>query len=533
MYGTSNSFIDPNYYNGRFAERKELEQDYKWVDLNDPYGETKAAGTCISVEYDKHGKVCKILVDDSESNTLIVSNTGSGKTRRVLSPYILSCIKALESFVCHDPKGELYMFFVELLKKYGYDVFIINLREPLKGHRFNILQKAAQLYREGNEDRALEIVSNIAESIFSVIADKEDLFWTEVAKSLFICYFIMAVDLYPPEEVSLKTIYRIHIEGMVKMGASTALAVYLDAHKESKAYEHGIYTVTAPNDTRNSIFAVFSGGISRLIINDAISDTLSDSSDGIENISNEKKPTAVFIITRDEAPGTYSTVVASTIDLIYTSLIDQAQSREGLILPRRVHFILEEFGNIAALNNINNMLTASRSRGIRIVAVVQSLSQLDLIYNEKLSRNLIGNFHNLIYMNSTDMELVEIISKRCGTYINPYTNSSEPLLSPNLLTHLDKKRGETLMLLDRHYPYIAYLPDMTCYKDIAPIPRFEVKERKVQEKQYGKLTQYAKDVLSRRSEGQRSTDAFGREVAKPLKDRNLKIMDMIIERDKE
>jgi len=225
---------------------------------------------------------------------------------------------------------------------------------------------------------------------------------------------------------------------MVKMGSSTALAIYLDAHKDSKAYEHGIYTVTAPNDTRNSIFAVFSGGISRLIINDAISDTLSDSSEGIENISNEKKPTAVFIITRDEAPGTYSTVVASTINLIYTSLIDQAHSQDGLSLPRRVHFILEEFGNIAALDNINHMLTASRSRGIRIVAVVQSLSQLDLIYSEKLSRDLIGNFHNLIYMNSTDTELVEIISKRCGTYIDPYTNSylTEIMLFWRRLIHL-------------------------------------------------------------------------------------------------
>jgi len=528
-----NYYIDPNHNNARFAEPEELEQDYVWVDLKDKKKGKKAAGICVSVKYDKQGNVKEALIDSSESNTLIVSNTGSGKTRRVLSPYILSCIKALESFVCHDPKGELYMFFIELLKQYGYDIFVINLREPFKGHRFNILQKAAQLYKDGNEDRALEIASNIAESIYSVIVDKQDPYWTEVAKSLFLCYFIMAVDLYPPEEVSLKTIYRVHIEGMLKVGSSSALAVYLDAHKNSKAYEHGIYTVTAPNDTRNSIFAVFSGGISRLIINDAISDTLSDSSLGIENISNDKKPTAVFIVTRDEAPGTYSTVVASIINLIYTSLIDQAQSREGLCLPRRVHFILEEFGNIAPLNNINNMLTASRSRGIRIVAVVQSLSQLDLIYDEKMSRNLIGNFHNLIYMNSTDMELVEIISKRCGTYINPYTNSSEPLLSPNFLTHLDKKRGETLMLMDRNYPYIAYLPDMSCYTDIVPISSFDVEEREAQEKQYGKLTQYAKEALSRGTDGQKNADSFGRGLSKEARDKKLKIMEMIIESDKE
>ncbi len=533
MYETCKYYIDPNYNNARFAETEELEKDYKWVDLDDKNNGTKAAGVCIAVKYDKKGKVKKILVDNGESNTLIVSSTGSGKTRRILSAYLLSCIRAKESIIVHDPKGELYRFFYNMLNEYDYEVNVINMREPLKGDRFNILQKAAQLYKEGNEDRALEIVSNITETIYSVIADKDDPFWTEVSKSLFICYFIIAADLYPAEEVTLKSIYRVHIEGMVKTGSSTNLAIYLDEHKNSKAYEHGIYTVTAPNDTRNSIFSVFSGGIARLIINDAISDTLSDSSFEIESISNEKRPTAVFIITRDEAPETCSTVVSSMVDLIYTTLIDKAQSQEDLRLPRRVHFVLEEFGNIAALKNINNMLTASRSRGIRIVAVVQSLSQLDLIYNEKLSRNLIGNFHNLIYMNSTDMELVEIISKRCGTLVDPYTNTPEDLMSPNMLTHLDKKRGETLMLLDRNYPYISYLPDMSCYEDIVPITHFNIEEREITEKEYGKLTKYVRDTVSRKMENHRSTDAFGRNISDTVKERNMKIMNMIIEADED
>lgn len=488
-------YVDPNIDSGRFAEPEELEEDYTEISyVNNPPVNT-AAGVGIEVRCNKNGEVTGALVDGEDTNTIIVSSTGAGKTRRILSQYILSCIYAMQSFIVHDPKGEIYCFFYKLLKNSGFKVKVLNLREPMKGDRLNFLQEAAKLWKKGDKGRGLEVASGIAQTLYSPLEDKDDKFWTQSSVNLFLCYFTIAATLYEPEYVTLETIYRTHIEGIEKIHGKMRIEIYLEAHKDEKCYELGIPSVTAPNETRTSIYSVFTNGLVRVILNDEIADMTTKSTFKIDELVSGKQPMALFIITRDEAPQTYSTVVSSIVDMIYITLIDLAQKRNDNRLPRQVHFILEEFGNIAKLENINDMMTASRSRGIRMVVVLQSLCQLYLTYTKELAEVLIGNSQNLIYMSSTDMNLVEMISKRCGKIVDPYTNERRPLLSPDRLTHLDKKTGETLMLLDRHYPYISALPDLSSYKMIEPLERVVIKSRKRIEVKTGEFEKEVNRIL--------------------------------------
>ena len=141
-------YVDPNMNSGRFSEPEELEGDYSEI----LYENTKKpktndeAGLGIEIRCDTDGNVTGALIDGGDTNTIIVSSTGAGKTRRILCQYILSCIYALQSFVVHDPKGEIYSFFCKLLKKMGFRTKVINLRDPMKGDRLNFLQEAAILW---------------------------------------------------------------------------------------------------------------------------------------------------------------------------------------------------------------------------------------------------------------------------------------------------------------------------------------------------------------------------------------------------
>lgn len=493
-------YVDPNIDSGRFSEPEELEKHYSEVVYENkkrPRRNTKA-GIGIEVRCNENNEVVGALVDGEDTNTVIVSSTGAGKTRRALSQYILSCIYALQSFIVHDPKGEIYGFFYKLLIKLGFIVKVINLRDPMKGDRLNFLQKAAMLWKEGLEGRALEIARGIAQTLYSPLEDKDDKFWTQSSVNLFLCYFTIAASIYEPEYVTLSTIYKIHLEGLESTRGKARMKAYLDEHKNDKCYELGIPSVTAPNETRQSIYSIFTNGLVRVILNDEIADMTTNSTFSIEEMVSGKKPMALFIITRDEAPQTYSTVVSATVDMIYTTLIDLAHTKYNNRLPRQVHFILEEFGNIAKLENINDMMTASRSRGIRMVIVLQSLCQLHLTYTKELAEVLIGNSQNLVFMSSTDMGLVEMISKRCGTIIDPYTNESRPLLSPDRLTHLDKNSGETLMLLDRHYPYITTLPDLSHYKMIEPLDEVDIPTRKKISVETGLFTKTVDNLLDKK-----------------------------------
>ncbi len=477
----SEYFIDPNINSGRFAELEELEADYKRIRFDDKNEKDEsAAGIVIDVDFSDDGEITGGLVDGSDTSTIIVSSPGSGKTRKVLSPYGYSCINAGHSFIAHDPKGELFDFFNRSLNKYGYRTAVITLRDPSTGDGFNYIQIAAELYQQGKRSKAIGMVKAEAQTLYGPLENPEDPFWTNTAIKLFICYFVIACEIMDAKDVSLASIYRIHLEGLVKMGSKTRFKRYLDANEESPCYSLGISIAEAPNDTRESIFAVFSEGLTNVVLNDEVGDLTANSTIDIDQLSDESRPMALFIITKDEAPKTYSTIVSSMIDTIYTSLIEKAQARPSKKLPRPVHFILEEFGNLSKLENINDMVTASRSRGIRICAVVQSLCQLYITYNADVAKTLIGSFQNLVYMSSTDMELVKMISERCGTFIDPYTHESRDLLSPDRLMHLDKKKGETLMLLDRHYPYITQLPDVSQYKmiQISEAQSFPEREKK-------------------------------------------------------
>ncbi|MBQ0027307.1 MAG: type IV secretory system conjugative DNA transfer family protein [Lachnospiraceae bacterium] len=492
-----NHYINPNVTYSRYAEPEELEADYTEVRYDDPDVINEAAGIGIEIRRNNRGEVIGALVDGRDTNTIIASSTGAGKTTYLLQ-YILSCIYARMPFVVHDPKNELYGIFYTLLMERGYRVRVINFREPTKGDRFNFLKGAAKVYKEGEKGKALVMVSEIASQLYSEVEDVNDKFWTETSVNLFLCYFCIAAEIYEPEEVNLQTIYGIHIVGMVKEGTKMWIQTYLDAHRDDKCYELGIPFADAPNDTRQSIHAVFSSGLVHALLDDDVADLTSDSSFSIDELVSTDKPTALFIITSDETPKAYSSIVAAIVETIYSSLIKYAQ-KDGKTfsrLPKSTHFIIDEAGHIK-FNNINEMMTTSRGRGIRVVLVLQSLKQLNVLYGKDLTDIIIGNAQNFVYLSSTDMELQKLISDRCGNRINETTGKIEPLISTNDLARF--RLGDALLLLDRHMPYRTTFPDLPSYKMLEPLERVEFAERTKLEKTPNLFKEKVKELAKEKS----------------------------------
>ena len=137
-------YVDVNKNNGRFSEVEEMKKDFRRINFENPEKNIQtASGPAIEIELNENGNVIGGYMDEGDNNTAIISQTGSGKTRRILVPYLLSCIQAAQPLIIHDPKGEIYGFFYTQLKKNGYDIKVLNFREPMKGDRFNPLQDAA------------------------------------------------------------------------------------------------------------------------------------------------------------------------------------------------------------------------------------------------------------------------------------------------------------------------------------------------------------------------------------------------------
>ena len=95
-------------------------------------------------------------VDDSENHTLIIGQSGSGKTTALVTPLVKSLMKHDESMVISDLKGEIYRDQAAELKERGYNVIVINLRNPGEGNAWNPLSLPYQLYKQGNIDKAID-----------------------------------------------------------------------------------------------------------------------------------------------------------------------------------------------------------------------------------------------------------------------------------------------------------------------------------------------------------------------------------------
>ena len=116
-----------------------------------------------------------VWVDDGESHTLIMGSTGSGKTRRLITPLIKILAKKGESMILTDPKGELYEENVAMLTAKGYNIVLLNLRDPEKGNAWNPLTLPYQLYKEGS-DKANELLSDLAKNLLHD-EKTDDPFW--------------------------------------------------------------------------------------------------------------------------------------------------------------------------------------------------------------------------------------------------------------------------------------------------------------------------------------------------------------------
>lgn len=107
----------------KYSQYIPQKQETRWASVD----EIRKASAYINLEADSYptaglpllsnGK--EAYVDDKDTHSLIFGATGSKKTRLFCMPLINIMLKAGESFVATDPKGELYAKTSGLAKKWG------------------------------------------------------------------------------------------------------------------------------------------------------------------------------------------------------------------------------------------------------------------------------------------------------------------------------------------------------------------------------------------------------------------------------
>lgn len=454
----------------RFESEEEIKDRY--TEVNFESGDVMGAGVPII----STGRTA--YVDDSEASTFVVGASGSGKTRKILMPYTLSCIRKNENLVIHDPKGEINRYMYRKLEKKGYEVIVLDYRRPLRGDRYNPLEYPSKIYKEGNTSRAAEMFQAFSETMFSDRKSEKDRFWDLTAASYMTGLSLLQAELLPEKECTINHLYDLHIQGDGKYGRSKYIKEYYNrpGAKDAPSYKLAAPAINAPSDTQGGLYSVYTSCLTPFVLNEDIIDATANSTFDVRDLVEKK--CAVFIITKDEG-SVYNKLISATIDQMYERLIDIAEEEYDGRLPRRINFILDEFGNLAAINNMSGKITAGRSRNIRWLIVCQSMDQLRLLYENKGASIIFGNCANLVYLYSTDIMLLQRISAMCGLYSDELTGAKHPLMSMDHLRYLNKDKGEVLLLLERARPFVGYLPDISAYP-VSPTQHVNVCERERQ-----------------------------------------------------
>ena len=401
----------------------------------------------------------EMFVDNGEYHNLVIGSTGSGKTQTIVKPMVNLLAKKGESMIITDPKGEIYKYSANYLKSKGYKIIVLNFREPLRGNSWNPLTLPFKYYRSGNQDKAIELLDDVALNILYDPSNKsESDFWEKSSADYFSGLALGLFKDAKEEEVNLNSINAMSTVGEERYATSNYIKEYFTMKGEtSNEYIFASSVINAPTDTKGGQLATFRQKIRKFSTGEALSEMLSYSDFDMRSIGDGK--TAIFMIIHDEKK-TYHSLMTIFIKQCYETLIDAAQENGGK-LPVRTNFILDEFANMPPLKDVDAMVSAARSRDIRFTFIIQNFAQLNDVYGDNVAEIIKGNCGNIVYLISTEMKALEEISKMCGEVKvtdDKDKNATRPLIS---ITDLQKmKLFEAIIIRLRMSPFRTKLePD--------------------------------------------------------------------------
>ena len=441
-FGFSLNKKDKGY--ARWAKKSEIKKQLKKVD---PKAFTSDAAGLVVMN---NGK--ELWVDNGEAHNIIIGATGSGKTQAVVFPLVQVLAKKGESMIITDPKGEIYEQTGTMLRERGYNIVLLNFRSPQNGNGWNPMALPYKLYKEGNTDKAIELLEDLALNIlYEEKNGNADPFWEKSAADYFTGLALGLFEDASEAQINLNSMNLMSSLGEERFGGpnNNYIKEYFNAKDPSRpAYVNASGTVYSAEDTKQGVLSTFKQKVKLFASRDNLSEMLCKSDFDMHDIGRQK--TAVFMIVQDEKK-TLHPLATIFIKQCYETLIDVAQQSGGK-LPYRTNFILDEFANMPPLKDVTTMVTAARSRLIRFTFIIQNYAQLTQVYGKENAETIKGNC-NITYLISSELQALEELSKLCGEVKSKEKDktASTPLVTVSDLQRL--QQYETISLRLRTMPF--------------------------------------------------------------------------------
>ncbi len=392
---------DGQHGTARFSTNSELRRTYKYIPYEPKVWRKKAKkenlnlpqGVILGVK--KKNGIDYAMVDDDDVHTLMIGAAGCGKTAFWLYPNLEYACAAGMSFLTTDTKGDLYRNYGNIAKQYyGYDVAIIDLRNPTKSDGNNLLHlvnKYMDEYKAHHENIALKAKAEkyakiIAKTLIFSDGDAasygQNAFFYDAAEGLMTAVILLIAEFAPPEQRHIVSVFKLIQDLLAPSGVKGKNQFQLLIEKLPPEHKTRWFAGAALNTSDQAMASIMSTAMSRLnaFLDSELEQILCfDTAIDAEKFCSSK--CAIFIVLPEENPATYF-MVSLLLQQLYREILTVADEHGG-VLKNRVMFYMDEFGTLPAISSAEMMYSASRSRKLSLVSIIQSYKQLEKNYGSE------------------------------------------------------------------------------------------------------------------------------------------------------
>ena len=404
-------------------------------------------------------------------NTIVIGGSGAGKTRFYCKPNIMQCNT---SFVVLDPKGEILRSEGYMLEKEGYVIKVIDLIDMSKSHGYNPFH-----YIQSDKD-ILKLITNLIRNTTPKGSQSMDPFWEKSETALLEALMLYLYHYAPEDEQNFTMVMEMLTYAEVKdddeeyESPLDELFYHLErSDPDSLALKQYQIYKQAAGKTAKSILISVGVRLAAFNLDSMASLTRFDELE-LDKIGERK--TALFAVIPDN-DSTFNFLVGMLYTQLLQMLYYQADYVYGGELPIPVHFLMDEFANVALPDEFDKLLSTMRSRQIFVSIILQNLAQIKTLFKDSWE-SIVGNCDELYYLGGNEQSTHKFISEylgketldtntfgkstgHSGSYSTNYQQTGRELLTPDEVRLLNNDYGLLFIrgeqpIMDKKYDLLKH-----------------------------------------------------------------------------
>ena len=373
-------------------------------------------------------------VNPANRNVFINGAPGSGKTFCVIIPAIEALTrggteKMTGSFFCTDTKGALFRDTYRMVNGRGCKTYLLNLSNPWFSDRYNPLDNI-------HEERKYTEINQLALAYAKNARDEEanvgDAIWEDTFRIMLVAAWCYQYDFKtnpitgkPETRAMWRTgdlILSLFLDDTGKVSKNGEFAQIVEcirAQDKLHPTVRNFDSVTA--GAGETVASVVFTALSKInLFSYPEIQSLTDGNDiKIDEIC--ENPCGVYL--NFEVGSPYRPIAALFIEQLFSSSYYLAETKYDGKLPVNLAMYLDELPNICKVYSLPERLSTSRSYGIDIVVSVQSMQQVERLFN-KAEETLKNNCVTHIYLGSGEQKALKEISEALGKTTTEEVNRS-------------------------------------------------------------------------------------------------------------